>query len=78
MTNEPLQPDEIARREFEVVRRGFDQHAVRGYLQQLSSQVGSFTIPDVLTWQRDPGGPGRDEMLFALKMLYEHGILRME
>jgi len=46
--------------------------------QQLSSQVGSFTIPDVLAWQRDPGGPGRDEMLFALKMLYEHGILRTE
>jgi hypothetical protein len=40
--------------------------------------VGSFTIPDVLAWQRDPGGPGRDEMLFALKMLYEHGILMME
>jgi hypothetical protein len=46
--------------------------------QRLSSEAGSFTIPDVLSWPREPGGPGRDEMLFALKMLYEHGILRME
>jgi hypothetical protein len=45
--------------------------------QRLSSEAGSFTIPDVLSWPQEPGGPGRDEMLFAMKMLYEHGILRM-
>ena len=27
---EPLKPDEIARRDFEVTRRGFDQHAGAG------------------------------------------------
>ena len=45
--------------------------------QRLSSLVGSFTIPDALSWPQEPGGPGRDEMLYALTMLYQHGILGM-
>jgi hypothetical protein len=52
--------------------------AMGSVFQRLSSEVGSFTIPDVLSWQQEVGGPGRDEMLFALKMLYEHGILKMK
>ena len=36
---DPLQPDDIARREFEVTRRGYDQQAVRGFLHELSSQL---------------------------------------
>lgn len=46
--------------------------------ERLSSQAASFTIPDVLSWQKDPDGPSQDEILFNLKILYRNGILKME
>jgi hypothetical protein len=36
---EPLAPPDIARRAFEVVRRGYDQQAVRAFLHEVSSLV---------------------------------------
>src|SRR4051794_32769943 len=34
---DPVEPAEIARRDFEIVRRGYDQNAVRAFLHQVSS-----------------------------------------
>ena len=34
---DPLDPPEIARRDFEVVRRGYDQNAVRAFLHEVSA-----------------------------------------
>lgn len=46
-------------------------------LHRLSSEQGSFTIPDVLSWQKTPDGPSPNEVMAYLKMLYTNGILRM-
>jgi cell division septum initiation protein DivIVA len=34
---DPLEPPEIARRDFEIVRRGYDQNAVRAFLHEVSA-----------------------------------------
>lgn len=45
-------------------------------LKQLSSQISSFTISDVLSWQKDPEGPSSNEIVLYLKALYANGILK--
>ena len=44
---------------------------------RLSSAEASFTIPDVLSWQQDPNGPSREELIANLKILYQNRILDM-
>jgi hypothetical protein len=45
-------------------------------LQRLSSDLVSFTIPEVLSWQQKPDGLLPNEIMFYLKKLYENGILK--
>lgn len=46
-------------------------------LQRLSSELGSFTIPEVLSWQQNPDGPSPNELVAYLQVLYKNGILKM-
>lgn len=46
-------------------------------LQRLSSQLASFTIPEILSWQQKPDGPSANEIMTYLQTLYANGILKM-
>jgi DivIVA domain-containing protein len=41
MADDALAPDAIAHRDFDVARRGYDQHSVRAYLHRISSEVAA-------------------------------------
>jgi Cupin superfamily protein len=45
-------------------------------LKHLSSELESFTIPDVLSWQQKPDDPPSHEIIPYLKTLYRSGILK--
>lgn len=45
-------------------------------LKRLSSELESFTIPDVLSWQQKPDDPPSNEIIPYLKTLYRSGILK--
>jgi len=45
-------------------------------LKRLSSELESFTIPDVLSWQQTPEGSSANEITPYLKTLYRSGILK--
>ena len=45
--------------------------------QRLSSELVSFSIPEVLSWQHATNGPSQNEIISCLKTLYENGILKM-
>jgi hypothetical protein len=45
-------------------------------LNQLCSDSGSFTIPDILSWQADPDAPSPNEIMSYMKTLYSNGILK--
>src|SRR3954452_9974129 len=40
--SEPLHADEVARKEFPLSFRGFDQHEVRSFLAQVAGELGSW------------------------------------
>lgn len=46
-------------------------------LQRLSSGLTSFTIPEVISWQRKPDGLSPNELMPYLQLLYINGILKM-
>jgi ribosomal protein L16 Arg81 hydroxylase len=45
--------------------------------QRLSSELASFNVPEVLSWQQKPDGPSQEEIISYLKILYKNGILKM-
>ena len=45
-------------------------------LKRLSSELESFTIPEVLSWQQKPDGPSANQIMPYLKTLYRSGILK--
>jgi hypothetical protein len=45
-------------------------------LKRLSSELESFTIPDVLSWQQMPEDSSANEIIPYLKTLYRSGILK--
>lgn len=47
-------------------------------LQRLASDSVSFTIPEVLSWQQQPGGPAPNEIMSHLQTLFKNGIIRMD
>lgn len=51
--------------------------ALAPILERLSSESGSFTIPQVLSWHQNPNSLSQDEIISYLKMLYENGILKV-
>ncbi len=46
-------------------------------LQRLASKSGSFTIPEVFSWQQKPDGPTPNELTPYLQELYINGIIKL-
>jgi len=46
-------------------------------LQRLSSELISFTIPEVLSWQQKPDSSSSNEIMSCLQTLYKNGIIKM-
>ena len=45
-------------------------------LKRLSTELSSFTIPEVLMWQEKPESCSTNEMMSYLKILYQNGIIK--
>jgi DivIVA domain-containing protein len=43
---DPLSPSDIARRTFDVARRGYEQQEVRGFLHEVSALVERLVRPE--------------------------------
>lgn len=50
--------------------------AIAPIFQRLSSELTSFTVPEVLSWQQKHDGLSPNEIMSYLKMLYTNGIIK--